>query len=70
MNAEHRFVPDLPDLIGTCEYGEHLGGHLGRARIAWDEQGVEVPGDVFRPDTLEDLLDRMAPDVVEQRLCG
>jgi hypothetical protein len=70
MSAEYRFVPDLPDLIDPSEYDRHPEGHLVRVRITWDEQGVEVLGDAFRPDALEDLLERMEPDVVEQMLCG
>lgn len=70
MSAEYRFVPDLPDLIDAAEYDDHPGGRLVRVRITWDEQGVEVLGDAFRPDALEELLERMGPDVVEQMLCG
>lgn len=70
MSAEYRFVPDLPDLIDAAEYDDHPDGRLVRLRITWDEQGVEVLGDAFRPDMLEALLERMGPDAIEQMLCG
>ncbi|WP_329341636.1 hypothetical protein OG866_37160 [Streptomyces sp. NBC_00663] len=70
MSAEYRFVEDLPDLIDASEYDDHPDGRLVRLRISWDETGVEVLGDAFRPDMLEELLERMGPDAVEQMLCG
>ncbi|MCX5365315.1 hypothetical protein OG864_42240 [Streptomyces sp. NBC_00124] len=70
MNTEYRFVEDLPDLIDASEYDEHPEGRLVRLRITWDEQGVQVLGDAFRPDMLEALLEKMGPDEVEQMLCG
>ncbi|MFF5498705.1 radical SAM-modified peptide, FtsH ternary system-associated [Streptomyces aquilus] len=70
MSAEYRFVEDLPDLIEASEYDDHPDGRLVRLRISWDEQGVEVLGDAFRPDMLEALLEKMGPDAVEQMLCG
>jgi hypothetical protein len=70
MNTEYRFVEDLPDLIDASEYDEHPDGRLVRLRITWDEQGVQVLGDAFRPDLLEALLEKMGPDAVEQMLCG
>jgi hypothetical protein len=70
MSAEYRFVADLPDLIDASEYDDHPDGRLVRLRITWDEKGVEVLGDAFRPDLLEELLERMGPDAVEQMLCG
>jgi hypothetical protein len=70
MSTEYRFVEDLPDLIDASEYDEHPDGRLVRLRITWDEQGVQVLGDAFRPDLLEALLEKMGPDEVEQMLCG
>ncbi|MFJ3673151.1 radical SAM-modified peptide, FtsH ternary system-associated [Streptomyces sp. NPDC090106] len=70
MSAEYRFVEDLPDLIDASEYDDHPEGGLVRLRISWDEKGVQVLGDAFRPDLLEALLERMGPDEVEQMLCG
>ncbi|MCX5337735.1 radical SAM-modified peptide, FtsH ternary system-associated [Streptomyces sp. NBC_00140] len=70
MSTEYRFVEDLPDLIDASEYDEHPEGRLVRLRITWDEQGVQVLGDAFRPDMLEALLEKMGPDEVEQMLCG
>ncbi|MER6183270.1 radical SAM-modified peptide, FtsH ternary system-associated [Streptomyces sp. NPDC001652] len=70
MSTEYRFVEDLPDLIDASEYDEHPDGRLVRLRITWDEQGVQVLGDAFRPDQLEALLEKMGPDAVEQMLCG
>ncbi|WP_405641707.1 radical SAM-modified peptide, FtsH ternary system-associated [Streptomyces sp. NBC_00019] len=70
MSTEYRFVEDLPDLIDASEYDEHPEGRLVRLRITWDEQGVQVLGDAFRPDLLEALLEKMGPDEVEQMLCG
>ncbi|MCW8378484.1 radical SAM-modified peptide, FtsH ternary system-associated [Streptomyces justiciae] len=70
MSTEYRFVEDLPDLIDAAEYDDHPEGRLVRLRISWDETGVEVLGDAFRPDMLEALLEKMGPDAVEQMLCG
>ncbi|MBD0421494.1 radical SAM-modified peptide, FtsH ternary system-associated [Streptomyces sp. NPDC052309] len=70
MTAEYRFVPDLPDLIDAGEYDDHPDGRLVRLRITWDDKGVEVLGDAFRPDALEALLERMDPEAIEQMLCG
>ncbi|AZP16237.1 radical SAM-modified peptide, FtsH ternary system-associated [Streptomyces aquilus] len=70
MSTEYRFVEDLPDLIEASEYDDHPEGRLVRLRISWDEKGVEVLGDAFRPDMLEALLEKMGPDAVEQMLCG
>lgn len=68
--SDYRFVPDLPDLIEPEEYPEHPDGRLVRFHISVSEDGVEILGDAFRPEVLEEILGRFGPDVIEQMLCG
>ena len=68
--ADFRFVADLPDLIQPEEYPDHPDGKLVRFRISASADGVEVLGDAFRPEVLEEILARLGPDVIEQMLCG
>jgi len=66
----YRFVPDLPDLIQPEEYPDHPDGRLLRFRISVTERGVEITGDAFRPEVLEEILGRLRPAEIEQTLCG
>ncbi len=66
----YRFVENLPDLIQPEEYADHPEGRLVRLRISVTEDGVEILGDAFRPEVLEEILRRLGPDEIEQMLCG
>ena len=68
--AEFRFVEDLPDLIQPEDYADHPDGRLVRLRITVTENGVEILGDAFRPEMLEQILRRLGPEEIEQMLCG
>jgi FtsH ternary system-associated peptide len=68
--SDYRFVEDLPDLIQPEEYAEHPAGRLVRLRISVTEDGVEILGDAFRPEVLEEILRRLGPEEIEQMLCG
>jgi hypothetical protein len=68
--ADYRFVEDLPDLIQPEEYGDHPDGRLIRIRISVTERGVEILGDAFRPERIEQVLSALGPDEIEQMLCG
>ncbi|GAA3250451.1 radical SAM-modified peptide, FtsH ternary system-associated [Dactylosporangium siamense] len=70
--TEHRYVPDLPDLIDPAEYDAHPGGRLVRVRITTTADGVTILGDAFRPELLERILAAVAGDDgdVDQMLCG
>lgn len=63
-------VEHIPDLIQPEEYEEHPEGRLVRISIRVDGDGVQVLGDAFRPEVLEQLLERLGPDAIEQMLCG
>lgn len=67
---EFRFVEDLPDLIQPEDYPDHPAGRLVRFRISVTGDGVEILGDAFRPDALEEILRRLGPGEIEQMLCG
>ena len=67
---DYRFVEDLPDLIQPDEYASHPEGRLVRFRISVTPDGVEVLGDAFRPEVLEEILSRLGPEEIEQMLCG
>ena len=66
----HKFVPELPDLISADEYLQHPEGRLVRLRISVSEEGVQVLGDAFRPEALENLLKALGGGDIEQMLCG
>ncbi len=66
----YRFVENLPDLIQPEEYADHPEGRLVRLRISVTEDGVEILGDAFRPEVLEEILRRLGLDEIEQMLCG
>jgi hypothetical protein len=66
----YRFTENLPDLIQPEEYASHPEGRLLRFRISVTERGVEILGDAFRPEALEEILGRLGPDEIEQMLCG
>lgn len=66
----YRFVKDLPDLIQPEEYADHPEGRLVRLRISVTADGVEILGDAFRPEVLEEILRKLGPDEIEQMLCG
>ena len=66
----YRFVEDLPDLIQPEEYADHPEGRLVRLRISVTQDGVDILGDAFRPEALEEILGRLGPDEIEQMLCG
>lgn len=68
--SEYRFVEELPDLIQPEDYADHPDGRLVRLRISVTEHGVEILGDAFRPEVLEEILNRLGPDEIEQMLCG
>jgi hypothetical protein len=68
--TEYRFVENLPDLIQPEEYADHSEGRLVRLRISVTGDGVEILGDAFRPEMLEELLRRFCPGEIEQMLCG
>ena len=68
--TNYRFVENLPDLIHPEEYAEHPAGRLVRIRISVTEDGVEILGDAFRPEVLEEILSRLGPGEIEQMLCG
>ncbi|MET9077836.1 MULTISPECIES: radical SAM-modified peptide, FtsH ternary system-associated [Streptomyces] len=68
--TEYRMVEHIPDLIQPEEYEEHPEGRLVRISIRVDGDGVQVLGDAFRPEVLEQLLERLGPDAIEQMLCG
>lgn len=68
--AEFRFVEDLPDLIQPEDYADHPDGRLVRLQITVTENGVEILGDAFRPEMLEQILRRLGPEEIEQMLCG
>jgi hypothetical protein len=68
--SDHRFVEDLPDLIQPEEYADHPEGRLVRVRISVTADGVEILGDAFRPEVLEEVLRRLGPGEIEQMLCG
>jgi len=67
---EFRFVEDLPDLIQPADYADHPDGRLVRLRISVTGDGVEILGDAFRPEALEEILRRLGPGDIEQMLCG
>jgi hypothetical protein len=66
----YRFVENLPDLIQPEEYADNPEGRLVRLRISITGDGVEILGDAFRPEVLEEILRRLGPDEIEQMLCG
>lgn len=66
----YRFVENLPDLIQPEEYADHPDGRLVRFRISVTDDCVEVLGDAFRPEVLEEILRRLGPGEIEQMLCG
>ncbi|MBX7548353.1 hypothetical protein K1Y78_10015 [Streptomyces sp. tea 10] len=68
--TEYRMVEHIPDLIQPEEYEEHPEGRLVRISIRVDGDGVQVLGDAFLPEVLEQLLERLGPDAIEQMLCG
>jgi hypothetical protein len=68
--TEYRMAEHIPDLIEPEEYEEHPEGRLVRISIRVDGDGVQVLGDAFRPEVLEQLLERLGPDAIEQMLCG
>lgn len=66
----YRFVENLPDLIQPAEYADNPEGRLVRLRISVTGDGVEILGDAFRPEVLEEILRRLGPGEIEQMLCG
>jgi FtsH ternary system-associated peptide len=68
--ADYRMVEHIPDLIQPEEYEQHPEGRLVRISIRVDGAGVQVLGDAFRPEVLEQLLQTLGPDAIEQMLCG
>lgn len=70
MSSSYRFVESLPDLIGPGEYADHPDGRLLRFRIRVTGDGVEILGDAFRPEVLEEILRNLGPGDIEQMLCG
>jgi hypothetical protein len=68
--SDYRFVQDLPDLIQPEEYAGNPEGRLVRLRISVAADGVEILGDAFRPEVLEEILRGLGPDEIEQMLCG
>jgi FtsH ternary system-associated peptide len=70
MKIKHTVVTNLPDLIFPEEYDEHPRGGLVRLRLTPTSDGVEVLGDAFRPDVLEEVLSALGPDDIQQMLCG
>ena len=66
----YRFVENLPDLIQPEEYADNPEGRLVRLRISVTGDGVEILGDAFRPEVLEEILRRLGPGEIEQMLCG
>jgi hypothetical protein len=68
--SDYRFVGNLPDLIQPEEYADHPDGRLIRLRISVTEDGVEILGDAFRPEVLEEILRGLGPGEIEQMLCG
>jgi hypothetical protein len=69
-SPEYRMVEHIPDLIQPEEYDDHPEGRLVRISIRTDGEGVQVIGDAFRPQLLEELLEALGPDAIEQMLCG
>ena len=67
---DFRFVEHLPDLIQPEEYASHPEGRLVRLRISVTDDGVEILGDAFRPEMLEELLKKLGGGEIEQMLCG
>jgi len=65
-----RFVESLPDLIQPDEYDAHPDGRLVRIHISVTDDGVEILGDAFRPEVLEEILGRLDAGEIEQMLCG
>jgi hypothetical protein len=68
--ANHRYVPELPDLIDSSEYESHPDGRLVRLRVTVSEAGVTILGDAFRPAALEAVLEQLSGNDIEQMLCG
>jgi FtsH ternary system-associated peptide len=68
--ATYNFVESLPDLIQPEEYPEHPDGRLVRVRISVTSNGVEILGDAFRPEVLEEILRGLGADEIDQMLCG
>jgi hypothetical protein len=66
----YRFVENLPDLIQPEEYADNPEGRLVRLRISVTGDGVEILGDAFRPEVLEEILRKLGPGEIEQMLCG
>lgn len=73
--TKYRFVGSLPDLIQPEEYAEHPDGRLVRFRISVTSGGVEILGDAFRPEVLEEILIGLGrgddgDEEIDQMLCG
>jgi len=68
--ADYRFVEDLPDLIQPEEYSSYPDGRLIRIRISVTERGVEILGDAFRPERIEEILGALGAGEIDQMLCG
>jgi hypothetical protein len=68
--SDFRYVEDLPDLIHPEEYADHPDGRLVRLRISITEDGVQILGDAFRPEVLQEILAGLGPEEIEQMLCG
>jgi hypothetical protein len=68
--AKYNFVESLPDLIQPEEYEAHPDGRLIRVRISVTSDGVEILGDAFRPEILEEILRGLGGDEIDQMLCG
>ncbi|MGW4064337.1 radical SAM-modified peptide, FtsH ternary system-associated [Amycolatopsis sp. NPDC004747] len=67
---DFRFVEHLPDLIQPEDYSNHPDGRLVRLRVSVSADGVEILGDAFRPEVLEEILSGLGPDDIQQMLCG
>ncbi|GAA0252299.1 hypothetical protein GCM10010492_61000 [Saccharothrix mutabilis subsp. mutabilis] len=68
--TNYEFVDSLPDLVQPEEYANHPTGGLVRLRISVENGEITILGDALRPELIEKLLESLAPETIEQMLCG
>jgi len=65
-----QLVNDIPDLITWDDYEEVEAKKLVRVQLRVTENGVELIADSPYPKLLEELLEKLGPEVIETLICG
>ena len=64
------FVGYIPDLMTWEDYEVSHEKKLVRFRLTITDEGLEIIGDSPYPHLLEQLIEKLGPEVIEIILCG